>query len=220
MRKNVNSIMSATALLGASALAMAAPGVPGDQSSQSHEQSSQSQLNGGATATPNSRTGSQAARYQNSGGGASTSSDATLKSGGTTGSGRRRGAGEAAAGAAGLHQCAERPQGSHGLDRQGQEGRPVGDCQHRQQRSGQDPLTCFPGTTPTAFAAVGFFYARTATTARAVRRADHLLGRAGQKTLSGAGQQRTRPLAVPPAAAKARRERGNTLLARILPLSQ
>ena len=85
MRKTVTSIISATALLGASALAMAAPGVPGDQSSQSHEQSSQSQLNGGTTATPNSHTGSQAAPYQNSG--ASTSSDATLKSGGTTGSG-------------------------------------------------------------------------------------------------------------------------------------
>ena len=86
MRKTVTSIISVTALLGASALAMAAPGVPGDQSSQSPS-ASQSQLNSGAPATPNSRTGSQAAPYHNSGTGASTSGDATLKSGGTTGSG-------------------------------------------------------------------------------------------------------------------------------------
>jgi peptidase YpeB-like protein len=85
MRKTVTSIISATALLGASSLAMASPGVPGDQSQA--PSASQSQPNSGATATPNSRTGSQAAPYDNSGSGASTSGNATLKSGGTTGSG-------------------------------------------------------------------------------------------------------------------------------------
>lgn len=86
MRKTVTSIISATALLGASSLALAAsPGVS-DQS-QSPGVSGQSQLDSGASATPHSRTGSQAAPYDNSGSGASSSGDATLKSGGTTGSG-------------------------------------------------------------------------------------------------------------------------------------
>ena len=78
MRKTMTSIISAAALLGATSLALASPGV-GDQS--------QSQMNNGATATPHSRSGSQAAPYDNSGGGASTSGDATVKSGGTAGSG-------------------------------------------------------------------------------------------------------------------------------------
>jgi len=78
MRKTMTLIISATALLGATSLAFASPGV-----------SDQSQMNSGATATPHSRTGSQAAPYDNSGSGASTTSsgNATLKSGGTTGSG-------------------------------------------------------------------------------------------------------------------------------------
>jgi hypothetical protein len=73
MRKTVTSIISATALLGASSLALAA----------SPSVSDQSQLNSGATATPNSRTGSQAAPYSNSG--TSKSGDTTLKSGGASG---------------------------------------------------------------------------------------------------------------------------------------
>ena len=76
MRKTMTSIISATALLGATSLALASPGV-----------SEQSQTNSGATATPHSRSGSQAAPYDNSGSRASTSGDATAKSGGTVGSG-------------------------------------------------------------------------------------------------------------------------------------
>src|ERR1700686_4052639 len=85
MRNPVASIISATALLGASALAMAAPGVPGDQSNSPG--ASQSQPNSGATATPHSRTGSQAAPYDNGSTGSSTSGDTTLQSGRTAGSG-------------------------------------------------------------------------------------------------------------------------------------
>ena len=85
MRKTVTSIISATALLGASALAMAAPGVPGDQSNSPG--ASQPQPNSGATATPHSRTGSQAAPYDNDSTGSSTSGDTTLQSGRTAGSG-------------------------------------------------------------------------------------------------------------------------------------
>jgi len=83
MRKTVTSIISATALLGASSLALAA----------SPSASDQSQLNSGATATPHSRTGSQAAPYGNSGSGTSTSGD-TLNSGGA--SGMTRGSGTSA----------------------------------------------------------------------------------------------------------------------------